>query len=69
MMVDWPVQDAENRQPAVVVLAVDGYEHLCHSEKTNAPTVRGRCSPSRRMTRNSTTYRYRLERSASDVSA
>ena len=28
-------------RPAVVVLAVDEYERLCHLEKTNAPTLAG----------------------------
>ena len=34
-----PQRVTRRGRPAVVVLAVDEYERLCHLEKTNAPTL------------------------------
>ena len=36
-----PQRVTRRGRPAVVVLAVDEYERLCHLEKTNAPTLAG----------------------------
>ena len=36
-----PQRVTRRGRPAVVVLAVDEYERLCHLEKTNAPSLAG----------------------------